>query len=70
MKLDNLKVTIEDKELVETRANERIWSLYANYFGEINSYKLTFNQAIDMIDYAIDEDGFCIDDLIIYAPYK
>lgn len=45
--------------------HSKVWSLYANYFGEVNSYMLTYNEAVRMIDPAVNEDGFSRKDLII-----
>lgn len=63
----NYDVKIEDQDKIETHADKKVWSLFANYFGEVNSYLLTLKEAKEMVVPAIDEDGFCQSDLIIYT---
>lgn len=58
------------QEEIEKFRDKKVWSLWANYFGEVNSYMLTYDEAVKMIDAAVDEDGFEEEDLIIYIPEK
>jgi hypothetical protein len=48
---------------------KKIWSLYADYFGEVNAYRLTYDEAVSMVVPAVEEDGFVPDELTVYAPY-
>ena len=46
---------------------DKVWSLGTNDgLGEINSYMLTLQEAIDMIKPAIEEDGYNKNDLYIF----
>ena len=46
---------------------DKVWSLGTNDgFGEINSYMLTLQEAVDMIKPAIEEDGYNENDLYIF----
>ena len=56
----------EPADIIDEYKDDKVWSLYANYFGEVNSYLLTLDGAIKMITPAVEEDGFEKDDLIIY----
>jgi len=69
-KINNDVIKVDDEELLPVRKDEKIWSLWANHFGEVNAYRLTFQEAVGMVIPAIEEDGFRIDDLVIFAPYK
>ena len=51
------RVSIKDLEECLKHKDEAIFSLIGTY-GEINSYMLNFEQALNMVDPAIDEDGF------------
>lgn len=56
----------EPADIIDEYKDDKVWSLYANYFGEVNSYLLTLDGVIKMITPAVEEDGFEKDDLIIY----
>ena len=46
---------------------DKVWSLGSNEgLGEVNSYMLTLQEAIDMIKPAIEEDGYNENDLYIF----
>jgi len=60
-------VKVEDLDILDVRGGEKIWSLFANNFGEVNSYLLTFNEAAEMVVPAVEEDNFEENDLTIYA---
>jgi hypothetical protein len=49
----------------EADKNEEIWSLWADSFGEVNAYALTFDQARKMVVPAVKEDGFEVEELSI-----
>lgn len=51
------KVTIMDLEESLVKQNRQIFSLISPA-GEVNAYMLTFEQALDMVNPAIDIDGF------------
>lgn len=63
-------VKVEDVNLIATKGEERIWSLFANNFGEVNSYLLTFEEAKNMIFPAVEDDGFDENELTIYAAAR
>jgi len=59
------RVALKDIEKMLERKSEKIFSLNSPT-GEINSYHLTLEQALDMVDTAIDEDGYHYSELEIF----
>ena len=50
---------------------DKVWSLGSNEgLGEINSYMLTLQEAIDMIEPAIEKDGYDKNDLYIFRNIR
>ena len=55
------------KNITTKESMDKVWSLGTNDgLGEINSYMLTLQEAIDMIKPAIEEDGYNKNDLYIF----
>lgn len=64
-----LGVGFSDDILNTALYDKDIWSIIA-VNGEINSYKLNLQQAVDMLKAAHEEDGYDYDELLIEAVYK
>ena len=59
------------KNITTKESMDKVWSLGTNDgLGEINSYMLTLQEAIDMINPAIEEDGYDKNDLYIFRDIQ
>lgn len=61
--LNTKKLTIEE-------VNQKVWNLGGAAMPDINTHLLTLEQAIKMIEPAIDEDGFMASELYIWRNKK
>ena len=67
---ENIVKIEETVEAIKTYKNKKVWSLFEHSFGEVNSYYLTLEQAMNMIAPAVEEDGFCKENLVIAIAKK
>lgn len=66
--LKELGVNIEILESDKPSINDKVWVVYAEDFGEVNSYYLTLENAIEMALNIIDDGEFCPKELTIDIP--
>jgi len=61
----SIGVKVETENSTDDEFEEKVWCLYGDSFGEINSYYLTLREAINMAYQSIDDNEFEPHDLII-----
>lgn len=64
-RLKSSGVRIENTDKIESCGDQKAWSLWADNFGEINAYYVTFEGACKMVNDAINYDAFEAKELLI-----